>query len=141
MKRLTLSIFIFSLICTFAFSSCGSKNIKNSNIRLRINKLEAQDVDKKITGDVAAQLYENLKKQIGDRVVSDQGDSISKSANRLLAGRVSMLGTKYMLTIKVVEGEKGNILFNKTVSVKADGLKDAVDDIADQIVDCDAIWQ
>ena len=135
---------LLAIIFTAIFSGCSGSDLKNSgnpNIRLNINKLESQGIDKKIISRIAEKLHAKLASLRGKNKVLYRGkDGVAKSANRQLAGRISKLGSKYILTIKVIEGEKGSMLFNKTVSTKEKDLDDEIDDIAEDISDDENIW-
>ncbi len=135
---------LLAALIVAAFVQC-SKNIKhdsNPETRLSINQMEADGVDKTIIKKIETILDKELKELKGDnRVVYRHRDGVSKSTNRQLIGRISKLGKNYVLSIKVVEGEKGKVLYNRTVTTKERGIDDSIEDIAEDISDEDSIWE
>lgn len=136
---------LIALIFITAVTACSGgskiKNETNPNVRLNINKPASEGVDKKIVTRIADMLYEKLKAEKGSIILYREKDGISKSANRQLAGRISMLGKKYILTVKVVEGEKGQLLYNRTVTAAENDLDSRLEDIAEDISGNEGIWQ
>ena len=128
-----------------ALAGCSGSGVKNDGApkaRLCINKMESEGVDGKITARATAGLHKKLQELKGaDRVVSREIDGISKSTNRQLIGRISKLGEKYVITIKVVEGEKGRLIFNETVIVKEGSIESTIEDIAEKISGKDEVWE
>jgi hypothetical protein len=128
-----------------ALAGCSGSSVKNGGApqtRLCINKIESEGVDTKITTRLTAGLHKKLQELKGtERVVSREIDGISKSANRQLTGRIGKLGEKYVITIKVIEGEKGRLVFNETDIVKESGLDSTIEDIAGKIADKDEVWE
>ena len=133
------------IILSTALAGCSGPGVKSGGApkaRVCVNKIESEGVDAKIIMRATASLHKKLQEQKGaDRVVSREIDGISKSANRQLIGRISRLGEKYVITVKVVEGEKGRLIFNETVIIKESDLDSAIEDIAENISDKDEVWE
>ena len=127
------------IICLFWLLPVFSE--KDSRTRLGINKLTTQDVNQKKTLEIITNLYNKLKNLKGERIVFRIKDGISKSVNRQLYGRINKYGKGFVLTINVVEGERGKILYSKTVIIKDySKIDDVLDKIAEEINDKDEIW-
>ena len=138
-QNITLAVFL-----AVFFIQCSGSNIKDNSkprVRLCINKMDAEGADKKIAARLANILNEKLQELKGtNKVVFRDKDGVSKSTNRQLIGRISKLGQKFVLTIKVIEGEKGKLLFNETTIVNQNDLDDTIKDIAENISDKESIW-
>ncbi|MDY6968557.1 MAG: hypothetical protein SVR08_07890 [Spirochaetota bacterium] len=115
---------------------------KNTTARLGVNKLVTNDIDEKTASKITTIIYNKLKAIKGaKRVVYRVKDGISKSTNRQLIGRISKLGKSYVLSIKVVEGEKGKLLFNETVIIKGDDdIEESIDNVVKKISSEKSIW-
>ncbi len=146
MKKALIKIQTFLALTLIAacFIQC-SKNIKDDSIpkvRLSINRMDAEGIDKKTVSNIAEILHKELQAIKGaNRVVYREKDGVSKSTNRQLVGRISKLGKSYVLSIKIIEGEKGKVLFNRTVTAKESSIDDSLEDIAEEIGDEDGIWE
>lgn len=144
-SMLRIQSLLLALIFITAIAGCSGgskiKNEANPNVRLNINKPASEGVDEKIVTRVAEKIYEKLREEKGSIILYREKDGISKSANRQLAGRISILGKKYILTIKVVEGEKGQLLYNRTITVLEGDLDSELEDIAEEISGNDDIWK
>lgn len=137
--------FLTAIILIAVFAGCSGSSFKSDGApktRLCINKFESEGVDAKIAERATGNLHKKLQELKGaNRVVSREIDGISKSTNRQLIGRISKLGEKYVLTVKVVEGEKGRLVFNETAIVKAGDLDSRIEDIAEKVSDKDEVWE
>ncbi len=137
-------IALFTLILTSSLIFCSSSSSKDDgapSVRVRINKMESEGVDKKIVDKISNNLLKKLQEFKGpNRVVAINIDGVSKSANRQLIGRISKLGKKYVIVLKVVEGEKGKLLFNETAIVKEGDIDDTIEDMAEKVSEKEDVW-
>jgi hypothetical protein len=134
-----LTAFIFA-----AAAGCSGPAVKKDapKVRVCINKFESEGIDAKIITSATANMHKKLRELKGpESAVSREIDGISKSANRQLIGRISRLGEKYVVTVKVVEGEKGRLVFNETAIIKESDLDETIEDIAEKISDRDEVWE
>lgn len=143
----THSKFLWTFIAIFftvSLTFCSGSGVKDDgkvSVRVSVNKMESEGVDTKIVKRATELIYKKLQELKGkNRVVSREIDGVDKSANRQLIGRLSKLGAKIVITVKVVEGERGKLVFNETAIVKESDLDDAILDIAENIADKDEVW-
>ena len=133
--KMTIIIIIFIFLLNPIFSE------KNSKTRLGINKLTTHDVDEKKSLEIITKLYSKLKNLKGERIIFRVKDGISKSVNRQLYGRINKFGKGFVLNINIVEGEKGKLLYSKTVIIKDySKIDDILEEIAEEINDKNEIW-
>lgn len=115
---------------------------KATKVRLGINRVTVNNVDERVALEITTMLHEKLQARKGkNSVVYRKRNGISKSINRQLAGRISKLGKDLLLSIKVIEVEKGKLLFSETIIIKKnDDLDDVIDRIVDKICKNKSIW-
>ncbi len=142
MNQLKVMLYMI-LIMVFAQASfnCSTGSVNNGQkIRLGISNLTSDGLDKKTVKEITLKLYNKIRTGRGpDRVVYRDVDGISKSVNRQLYGTVNKLGSRYAINIKIVNSEKGNIVFGKVKMV--DDIKEidsTIEDIANEIGE--SIW-
>ncbi len=136
--------FLTAIITAAALAGCSGAAVKSGTAKVRVcvNKFESEGVDAKTTARATAGMHKKLQELKGaEMVLSRELDGVSRSANRQLIGRVSSLGEKYVVTVKVVEGEKGRLIFNETAIVKQSDIDSTIEDIAEKISDRDEVWE
>ncbi len=116
--------------------SCSTQSVNTGQkIRLGISTLTSDVLDEKTVRGITLKLYNKIRTGKGpDSVVYRNLDGISKSVNRQLYGTVNKLGSRYAVNIKIVNSEKGNIVFGKVKLV--DDIKEidsTIEEIANEI--------
>lgn len=76
-----------------------------------------------------------------DMVIYRKTDSMGRSINRLLTGRLNKVGSTYLLSISITNAETGKILFDKNYSFKeTDEADEIIKNAADTISNNKNIW-
>ncbi len=108
--------------------------IVKSGVRLNVNTLAAGGISSNESLELTKRIYIKLRSAIGsDKVVSRDIDGKGKTANRQLTGRVNRIGDNTVISISIVHGETGAVLFSKTVQLKKEqAVAEAIDAITDE---------
>ncbi len=140
--KIVLISLAICLGCTTAGEPAKDKTGSPGAVRLII-EIEAEGVDKDTKNSVEQLFIKGLTERKGaSYIIHRQTHGAAKSGNRVLIGSVSRLGSGFFLSAKVVDGEKGKVLFNKSIVVNSKGdMKGRIDDISEDISKEKAIWR
>lgn len=143
MKLSALASLIIMLLTVTCFTFCSGPAVSvNPNIRLNINKLEAEEAEPEMVSMISEILFQNLSELKGkDKILLREKNGIDKSTNRQLMGRAVKLGSKYIITIKVAEGESGALLYTKSISASKNEIIEKLKNISAEISSDKKIWQ
>ncbi len=111
--------------------------------RLGIAALVPSGVDKVEAESVGRKLYQKILKLKGSkRVMHLSNDRGHKNVNRHLLGRLSKLGETYVLAVRVVNSENGDVIFDKSVIYSDDKtFEDGIEDVINEIISKKRIWE
>jgi hypothetical protein len=114
----------------------------SAGTRLLVNPLSANGVEASEAAAITGRILGALSAVKGaDRVVSRSG-SDWRSANRLLTGRVSKLGSTRVISMSVAHGQSGAVLYSKTItSREGDDLDGQIQGAAREMAERTAIWE
>jgi len=134
--------FINILTILIIASSHGVAGNNTPAVRLSINSFKSTLSDSAMLEKMTSVLYRELVRLRGeDCVVYKNTGGIDRSANRQLTGSVEKIDATYFITIKVLDGEKGEQIFNKTCTAGSGDIEKAMRDIAGDIHKDRRVWQ
>ena len=130
-------------ILLFHITNCSMTVKQSSTIksRLAIDTIIANGIQKSISEELSLKLYKKLSAKMGNDRILFRKSKISKSANRILIGRISKFGNKISVTINIAHGETGKVLFTKTSTMNRIDLDKIISDISKQIIKNREIWE
>lgn len=110
--------------------------------RIAVTTLAANGVERSEAMDITRRLHDALSEVKGaDRVVSRAGND-RRSANRILSGRVSRLGSTRIIAMSVADAGSGTVLFSKTLTMReGDDLAAGISGVAREIGARPSIWE
>ena len=111
--------------------------------RLGINTISSTKKDSKIAADITAKIYRKIRAAKGpNRVVYSKKSISKKSVNRQFSGRLTKLGSTYILAVSVINNESSISIIESTVKYKNKSEIDSkVDEIAELIIGKKEIWE
>ncbi|PKL39158.1 MAG: hypothetical protein CVV44_09845 [Spirochaetae bacterium HGW-Spirochaetae-1] len=134
--------FINVLTILIIASSHGAAGNNSIAVRLSINTFKSTHSDNTMVEKMTSVLYRELVRLRGqDCVIYKNTGGFDRSANRQLTGSVEKIDATYFITIKVLDGEKGEQLFNKTCTADSGDIEKTMRDIAKQIHKDRRVWQ
>jgi len=133
-----INVLIMLIIATYPANA--EKN--TAVVRLSINTFTSVDIDAALIEKLTSVLYRELVVLRGDEyVLYRKKGGLDKSANRQLAGSVEKIDSVYYITVKVLDGERGEHLFNRTCTADRDNLEKTLKRIAKDIHRVNRIWK
>ena len=115
---------------------------KDVKTRLMVSRLIANGIDEATADTISQKLFDGLVSAKGQERVLFWGNADTRSANRVLTGRVSKLGASKIVALNVVDGERGTVLFNKTEVIKeGDSIDAKLGTIVQEIGNMGGIWE
>lgn len=134
--------FINVLAVLMIASSHGAAGNNSIAVRLSINTFKSTHNDRAMVEKMTSVLYRELVRLLGEEyVVYKNTVGLGRSANRQVTGSVEKIDETYFITIKVLDGEKGEQLFNKTCTADSGDIEKTMRDIAKQIHKDRRVWQ
>jgi hypothetical protein len=154
-KNCALNAIIPIIICTISvlftcgivsvFANTELKTAKSNHVKARLGfiQMAANGIGDTEAADISKTLFNLLSDLMGaDKLIYRASGLDRRSANRLLTGRISKLGSTYIVAITIVHAETGRVLYTKSVSVKDAGMiKKELEPVAREISAVKAIWE
>jgi len=110
--------------------------------RVAVTLLAANGIEPSEAAGISEKLYSNLVRLKGGSSVVYRKKFDKRSANRVLTGRVSKLGRSRIISVSIVDGESGTVIFNRTLTIKGDqNIDDSIRNIAEQIAGNVQVWE
>jgi hypothetical protein len=138
--RLWAMLVIAGIVCM----SCASSGPRKTLNRIAFSGFTVQDIDMKIKRSADEEIMKSLINLMGEKcycVVHRRGEAQSMSANRQMVGTLSKMGSGIMVSVRVIDGEKGVVLFNASRMAKTAGdLNEVLSGIAEDVSRSDEIW-
>jgi hypothetical protein len=98
----------------------GPPKIFAAKYRLGVQPFTAANVDSAKANDITRKIFNELINLKGSKKVIKIGTAKSKNVNRMLMGSVGKMGKRYVISAKVIDVEKTNVLFGASENATTD---------------------
>jgi hypothetical protein len=124
-------------------STAGGSKDSAPAVRLIVDSFKAEGVDAETARSIERMFSDGLVASKGAGYIVDrQTDGVKKSGNRVLIGRVSRLGSGFLVSVKIANAESGMVLYDNSAFVGSKGeLEGKIKDITKEISKKDEIWR
>ncbi len=125
-------------------SAEGDRKTPAASVRTRlvVSQLVANGVESSEAAGISRKIFSSLSAEKGGERVVLRGAGDWRSANRILTGRVSKLGSSRIIALSVADAQKGSVLYSKTVtSREGDDLDAQMAGVAREISARTSIWE